>query len=62
MSESQSARHHVVTALSSQPLMLFVLIFVLIVLGLVVWNGESQRTYYAELMKACGPVVYEMAK
>jgi hypothetical protein len=42
--------------------MLFMLLFILIVLGLVVWNGESQRAYYAELLKACGPVEYPMAK
>ena len=53
----QTARA-VVTSFSSNPAMLFVLIFILAVLGLVVWNGESQREYYAELLKQCGPVDY----
>jgi len=57
----QTARS-VVTAFSSNPAMLFVLIFILVVLGLVVWNGESQREYYAELLKQCGPPNYPMAQ
>jgi hypothetical protein len=62
MSEAGQTARNIVTAFSSQPAMLFLLLFILIVLGLVVWNGESQRSYYAELMKACSPVEYPMAQ
>ena len=47
----QTARS-VVTGLSTQPVLLFLLFFILVVLGLFAWAGKSTRDHYDKLYEA----------